>query len=185
MDERQLWLRFIDGDDKAGEQIFRCYADALFAYGMRMCRQREEVKDAIQDLFLKMLHRRQSLAPVDSVRAYLYVAFRRILVASWSGRHDSTISIDANERVAFFVEAMSCEDPSSAHADDDLSLIHDKALTQAIASLTERQKEAIYLYYIHNIDMQDIAHIMEMNYQSVRNLLHRAMVKLRQSLRGI
>lgn len=55
-------------------------------------------------------------------------------------------------------------------------------LARALKELTPRQREAVYLYYIQEVPLSEIPDLLGMNYQSVRNLLHRAMLKLRQSV---
>ena len=45
--------------------------------------------------------------------------------------------------------------------------------------LSPRQREALTLYYIEEKKYEDICEIMNMNYQSVRNLMHRGLSKLR------
>jgi RNA polymerase sigma factor (sigma-70 family) len=45
--------------------------------------------------------------------------------------------------------------------------------------LTPRQRQAFQLYYIDERKYDEICEIMDMNYHSVRNLVHRGMLKLR------
>ena len=46
-------------------------------------------------------------------------------------------------------------------------------------ALTPRQREALQLYYLDEKKYDEICQIMNMNYHSVRNLVHRGMLKLR------
>ena len=48
-----------------------------------------------------------------------------------------------------------------------------------MSHLTRRQRQAITLYYLEERKYDEICHIMQMNYHSVRNLMHRGMLKLR------
>ena len=47
--------------------------------------------------------------------------------------------------------------------------------------LTRRQRQAITLYYLEQRKYDEICEIMQMNYHSVRNLMHRGMLKLREA----
>ena len=49
-----------------------------------------------------------------------------------------------------------------------------------LKGLTGRQKEIIYLRFIHEMSFDEISEIMEINIQSARNLLARSMEKLRK-----
>ena len=47
--------------------------------------------------------------------------------------------------------------------------------------LTRRQRQAITLYYLEERKYDEIWNILHMNYHSVRNLMHRGMLKLREA----
>jgi RNA polymerase sigma factor (sigma-70 family) len=53
------------------------------------------------------------------------------------------------------------------------------AVKYMMEQLSPRQREALTLYYIEERKYEDICKIMSMNYQSVRNLMHRGLTKLR------
>lgn len=47
-------------------------------------------------------------------------------------------------------------------------------------SLTDRQREAIYLRYMQNLDYEEIAELLDMSPGSVRKLVYRAIMSLRK-----
>ena len=55
-----------------------------------------------------------------------------------------------------------------------------KEVRLLLNSLTSRQKEVIYYRYMENLSIQEIAGLMDMNYQSVQNLIQRSMEHLRK-----
>ena len=61
---------------------------------------------------------------------------------------------------------------------------HQAALTMGIErcfdKLSPRQRQIINLYYVEQRKYDDICRIMGINYQSVRNLMHRSISRLRQ-----
>lgn len=63
---------------------------------------------------------------------------------------------------------------------DDRAMWQEKRLAQAIAQLSARQREILYLYYIKELSHRDIATILSMNMQSSKNLLSRTLAQLRQ-----
>ena len=48
------------------------------------------------------------------------------------------------------------------------------------SKLSPRQKQIITLYYLEQRKYNDICQIMGINYQSVRNLMHRSICRLRE-----
>jgi RNA polymerase sigma factor (sigma-70 family) len=56
-----------------------------------------------------------------------------------------------------------------------------RKMRQALAGLSRRQQEVIYLRFYVEADIEEIAEIMSLNRQSVYNLLHDALKKLKKS----
>ena len=56
-----------------------------------------------------------------------------------------------------------------------------KVILQLMNQLTDRQREAIYHRFIEELSMEEIAVLMQMNTQSVQNLIQRSLKKMRES----
>ncbi len=55
-------------------------------------------------------------------------------------------------------------------------------LDRLLTVLSPRQREVFKLYYLENREYDEISAIMNINYNSLRNLVHRGMVKMRSAL---
>ncbi len=78
-DNLLLWDKFLQGDACAfGELMHRHYRD-LFNYGTRFTKDKELVKDCIQDLFLSLWKNRLTLSRTEFVKYYLLKSLRRKL----------------------------------------------------------------------------------------------------------
>ena len=55
-------------------------------------------------------------------------------------------------------------------------------LDKAMAQLSDRQKEIIHMKYYQQMEYEEIARIMDLNYQSARNLVNRALMVLRKEM---
>jgi RNA polymerase sigma factor (sigma-70 family) len=53
-------------------------------------------------------------------------------------------------------------------------------LNVLINKLPSRQKEALYLRYHQGLSVEQVSEVLNMNYQSTKNLLHRAILQLRK-----
>ena len=49
-EEEILWTRFREGDDRAFYRLYDLYVDNLYRYGSNFSRDKDLVKDCIQDL---------------------------------------------------------------------------------------------------------------------------------------
>ena len=174
--EVTLWQQIRAGNNKAYEQLFLRYADFMLAYGLKFTTNRELVKDAIQNVFMRIISGHEHIGDTDNVKAYLMASLRREVTVSI--RHQNMLSLD-NEEPRFNMLPMVAEVDSIEDSEEKKQLIF--LLNKAI---TLRQQEAIYLRYIQELPMKEVSTMLDMNYQSTRNLLHRAITKLRDDMDG-
>lgn len=170
-----LWEKFISGDSMASETIYRQSYSLLFSYGYRMIADKELVSDAIQSFFVKLLTNRNKLPHTKRVKAYLLSGFRNQLL--------DYLEVSSRMRcISLEEEAFSITEDfmTSLFDKDDRAMWQEKRLAQAIAQLSARQREILYLYYIKELSHRDIATILSMNMQSSKNLLSRTLAQLRQ-----
>lgn len=74
------------------------------------------------------------------------------------------------------------EDVENSYILDESSLNNVRKVQILMDELTPRQRQVFTLYYIEQRKYEDICGIMQMNYHSVRNLVHRGMLKLRAAV---
>ncbi len=175
--QSSLWTAFRRGSQGALADLFLSQYDILYRYGRRLYSDEELVKDCIQELFLKLWHRRQSLNDVREVTPYLCQALRRGIVDV------------LREKTSEFRLWKLCDkdrlEVTFSHEDFLISQQIDdeqrRRLTAALNQLTKRQREAIHLRYFENFEPGEVAKIMNLSDQSVYNLLHRSVKALRDN----
>ena len=72
------------------------------------------------------------------------------------------------------------DDVEHQYLEKEKSCFENIKVKHLLAQLSPRQREALTLYYIEEKKYEDICTIMDMNYQSVRNLMHRGITRLRE-----
>lgn len=77
------------------------------------------------------------------------------------------------------VNAISSMDVEEDYVEEEQQKNDFSLVKHLLGQLSPRQREALTLYYIEERKYEDICDIMDMNYQSVRNLMHRGLTKLR------
>ena len=175
--DQTLWSKFLHGNEQVLSLIYLRHANALFDYGCKMTSDRDLVKDAIQDIFCTLIRNRENLSGTDNIRLYLFKAMKRKLVREIQKAHRLQ-SVDSESSIGFDLAFLHSFD----HTEFELTEQQKTELVAAIDSLTERQKEAIYLRFTRGLDYKEISMIMNLNYQSSRALIHRAIAKLRDIL---
>ena len=172
--DRELWDSFKAGDDRAFSQNYETYADLLFSYGMRFTSNREIVRDTLQELFIKLYKNRKNLSTTDHIKFYLFCAFRHQLQNELA---KVIPSVDITECETTFTLDQSALDQLIY---DEKELNRQKKLNQLLNDLPVRQKMVIQYRFIEGLKYEEIAQLMDMNYQSVHNLLQRALNKIRE-----
>jgi RNA polymerase sigma factor (sigma-70 family) len=173
--EVRLWRLMCDGEKQAVNALFRLYYTSLFDYGTKFIQDEEQAKDAIQELFLKLWETRDVLSTPQSVKAYLLVSLRRILLRGAEKKRNR------DERNRVYID----NDFPAIFSKEDLIIREEaeqqqgKCLIQAINQLSSRQKETLFLRYYHGLSNGEIAAVMEVNRQSVKNNLCRALKNVR------
>jgi RNA polymerase sigma factor (sigma-70 family) len=174
-----LWDDFRRGDDVAYARIYKRYADRLYRQGFHYTRNKEIIKDCLQEVFTKIYQYRTRLSPTDNVRNYLMASMRNQLITVLAREkartrrrlpHDIP-NADTTERSAAAIIEEQEDERETARAVD-----------RVLALLTERQREAIRYRYIDGLDTADICRRMSLNYQSLQNILSRALKKIREHL---
>ena len=173
-EERLLWSKFLNGDDHVLSLIYLKHSGSLFDYGCRFTVDKDLVKDCIQEVFCTLIRTRKNLSETDNVRLYLLKSLkRRILREIKNLGNQSTQLTDQNYSFDIFV---------TENIDDQLNELDEEKrllLAEAMQSLTDRQKEAIYLRFNRGLEYEEISFLLNLNYQSARALIHRAIEKLR------
>lgn len=176
--EEQLWKSFKEGDLKAYEQLFNLFYQDLYGYGLKLCSRTELVQDSIQSLFVTLWDRKEHLAEVRSIKAYLLASLRRKILKTL--RDERKINtLDLMREIPIPTAVMSIEENI---IQDELKEDQKQMLRDALGNLPERQKEVLFLKYYNGMSYEEIEDILSINYQSIRNHIYRALERLRKNL---
>ena len=173
---RELITAFCAGNDHAFAELYDLYIQMLFNYGSKLTQDQELLKDCIHDVFIKVYNKRNDKNAINNLGSYLIISLKNRLLDEF--RRKSFTSEDAAENYEYRFATNDVEH-------DYLNLEHTELQTAKVAhlmrNLTRRQRQAITLYYLEQRKYDEICDIMQMNYHSVRNLMHGGMLKLREA----
>lgn len=170
-----LLTAFQAGDDLAFSTLYDMHVQLLFNYGCRQSTDKELLKDCIHDVFVKLYTKRDCLGSIDNLKSYLLISLKNKLCDEL--RRRMFISDVAAEDLYTHSSDEDVEQSFLAREKDEMAC---KQVNHLLGKLSPRQREALTLYYIEEKKYEDICVIMNMNYQSVRNLMHRGVMKLRE-----
>ena len=166
-----LWEQTLSGDGKAYDQLVRLFYQGLFQYGCRFSRNKELIKDCIQDVFLEVWQKRQQVDREIPPKPYLMASLRRRI-------HRVALA----NRPVFGQEAYLRDDLFEVQFSVEESFIREETTLQTaerclqlLKTLPKRQQEVIYLKYFQDLSRDEIAEVMKIAPQSVSNLIQLAL----------
>ncbi len=167
------------GDRQAFRRIYELHAPDLIRYGRRFSHESTTVKDCIHDLFVYLWSSRERLGDTDSIARYLMVALRRRIVKAMSESRKTT---DLESSPVIFSADLALEDRMIQKENSEMQQFQ---LKEAFKSLSPRQREVLYLKFYKSLGYEDIAEVLDINYQSVRNLMYSGLKVLRNTMTTI
>ena len=176
--DARLWEQFTLGNKAAFDTIYDRHFQSLCTYGDRICDDKGLVEDVVQDLFIYLWTRKERLGQTNAIKFYLFRCLRRKLMrvlTQQQRRPDRYALLETDDHRFQLSLQRSSELPLEEELRDQLEA--------ALAQLTNRQKEAIYLRFYNNLSFQEVAAIMDLEVRSVYNLVGRTIAILRGELR--
>ena len=176
MRTRQLVAQFSSGDDRAYAELYDMYVQMLYNYGLKLTSDQELLKDCIHDVLVKLYMKRNDKSVINNLSSYLLISLKNRLVDEFR-RQTFT---NPNE-VETYDYRQAAEDVERDYLCQERRTVQSAQVAYLMKHLTRRQRQAITLYYLEERKYAEICSIMKMNYHSVRNLMHRGMLKLREA----
>lgn len=175
-----LWQAFKNGDRTAFEQLYKKYFKDLGRYGLRLNPNKDLVEDAIQDVFIDLWKRKEYLSDVENVKFYLYRAIRN--------QFNRTIQKDifeGSEDINNFLDYLGTLSSEQESIENESNQIRTLSIQNAMNNLSNRQAEAIHLRFYQGLSLDEIALLMKIQKQVVKNLLSKSYTILKISLKNL
>ncbi len=168
-----LWIEFLDGNELAFSRLYLLFFDDLLAYGHRVGGDDKMVEDAIQDLFVKLYQKKNELQDNTKLRPFLFRALKNQIY----NQHLRNSKLRSLENYDFNLN-YTIDDEVFSNEKQGLS----EEVHHIMRGLSGRQKEIIYLRFVHEMSFDEISEIMDIHVQSARNLLFRSIEKIRKGV---
>ena len=178
--ETLLWRKLRDGDISALGELYDQYIDELFSYGMQLTNNKDHVMNCIHDLFVDLYKYKSNLGKTDNVKYYLLKSLKRNiyrkattkLVLTKDDYLTDNRALKENVSTSFEADMIASEQVSE----------RSMKLAEALNSLTERQREALFLRFTEDRPYEEIAALLNVSVQTSRTTIYRAIKTLRMRL---
>lgn len=170
-----LWQQSKAGDSVAFCRLADKLYRTLFNYATSFTADKEYIKDAIQELLIHIWERRQTIN-IQFVTIYFLKSLRNQILQEFRRNKNPFIDLDEIDEITdnHTIETEIEENETYSESQRRVRL--------AINELPKRQKEAIFLKFYEGLENEQIADLMQVNRQSVANLLFKAITTLKSQI---
>ena len=172
--EQILWMAFLNGDQESYTKLYELFIRDMYRYGTSLVTTSDAfVLDCIHDVFTEIWAKRSRLSVPDNVKYYLLKALKTRIMHLLDRKERSFKPLSEVDLQIF--------EPNDLEIIEELEVANSRQerLKILIAQLPNRQQEALKLRFIENLNYTEIGDLLEVNTQSAKNLVFRAIEKLR------
>ena len=160
------------------------YLDALYSAALRFARNPADAEDLVQETFTKAYAAFHQYRPGTNLRAWLYRILTNTYINAYrkDQRTPQQLSADANEEFSLYDRIAGNVAPAAEA--EVLAHITDDEVKEALASIPENFRVAVYLADVEGFSYAEIAEIMGTPIGTVMSRLHRGRTALQRALYG-
>lgn len=174
LEEKDLLQAVAAGDRAAFANLYGAYLGGLQRYTCLFVGATEEAEEIIQEAFVRIWERRDTLPQVVSFKAYLYQVTKNLVVDYWRQQ---------KRRTAHQQQLPSCA-TASEPADADLIYQQEYQMAQqAIAQLTRKRKQIFLMRTQEDMSLDEIAQELALSKPLVKKQLYAATAFVKAYLR--
>jgi len=170
----ELMLAYIEGDANAFEQLYRRLGPQLFAYLVRLTRDRPRAEDLLQVTFTKLHRARASYLRGAPVLPWVLAIARRSFLDERRSAKSRSEDLSADGSL-----------PEPKRVDDSGAEDMADAVDRALDQLPETYREAIQLTKIVGLSLAEAADVLDTTPTAVKLRVHRGYTMLRDSLQHL
>ncbi|MGI6572309.1 MAG: RNA polymerase sigma factor [Fermentimonas sp.] len=176
LDHTDLFAKFKDGDKKAFSFYYELFINDLYAYGISLGGEKEIVKDAIQDIFLKIFFMKKKIISVNHLKFFLLKSLKNRLINVYKSKAVSATYNFSEDGLDFSMTTTVLD----RMIDEEDAIIIKQQIDSLLSKLTSRQKEAVYLRFMQELEYEEIAQIMNITPNAARKLISRSLKRLKE-----
>lgn len=187
--DEELMLLCQADRNEALEELFRRFSRPLYQFIYRQLPNEQTAADLVQETFLRVFTHRKSYRPTARFSYWIYRIARNLCVDEkrryWN-RHvmdaSALTDTESGQQRDFF-------EMQSSSLPDGAELLHRKELEElvrkAIDNLSDEQREVMLLHKYQGLAYKEIAEILGITTESVKQRAYRAHLKLRDQLKQV
>jgi RNA polymerase sigma factor, sigma-70 family len=172
--EKQLLEEFLKGEERACAQVYNRYFSRICLYASSFVDESKEAEDIAEEGFIRLWQGKRNFESLAHLKAALYQTTRRIGLNYQTARQRRLNRID--------VYTAQQDQNQNSYLQDIVYAEAMAELYEAIQKLPPKAREIIQLTYLEGNSNQEVADLLHISIQTVKNQKMRALSLLRQHL---
>jgi len=174
-------------DPAAFEQFVRRYGDRIFGFGVRVCGEREDARDVLQETLLQVYRSLKTLEEPRALRSWLYRVVSNACLMKRrkkSGEPDRELSLDELMPRGREEAEIQLPDVSDLPDREVERAEVQQVVREAIRSLAPDYRIVLVLRDMEQLSTKETADALQLPESTVKMRLHRARLAVRKALGG-
>lgn len=173
--DEDLFLHIVrDSDRQAFNALFDRYWKKLYASAFARLGQEQEAKDCVQDVFIQLWTKRTQLTIPSSVSGYLYTAVKNGVFNKFKAQ--AVRDAHLQNYIAEFEQSFATNNELEKEELDSI-------ISSEIESMPEQMRKVFLLSRYEEMSGSEIADLLDLSHQTVRNHISMALKRLRLQIR--
>jgi RNA polymerase sigma-70 factor (family 1) len=171
--DQQEWLnQLAQGDRNAFTRIYTAFCPQLLRYLEVTTQSTSEAEEILQEVFLKLWHKRATLTGVRSLHEYLF-RMARNQVFDQRRKEDHRRA---------YLRTLTADAPATSIEDQLLLKEYHQLVREGLAKMPERRQQIFLLSATHDLTARQIAEQLHLSVPAVKKQLYEAQQFLRKYL---
>ncbi|WP_162051775.1 RNA polymerase sigma factor [Pontibacter pamirensis] len=164
------------GDIAAFESLYHLFEPKLYAFAMHLVRQKEDAEEIVQEVFLKVWARRQTMDPDKNFDGYLFSIAKNIVYNKTRRRvyefaFTQYITATSTDTGCFTEETVAYQDLT-------------KLLEDTYATLPPVRRQVFVLSRVEGKSNSEIAQLLNTSNSNIENHLNKALKTIKERFKG-
>jgi len=178
-EDEVLISRFHQGETEAFDRLMALHVDKVFALAWGVLQDKEDAKDATQEVFIKLHSALPKLAPSDNLNAWLYRVCLNYCIDR--KRRTKRTTVELTEEDWDRLQGSEQYEPEFCAHQSEIG----RLIRQAVETLPERQRLVFVLRHYKLLSISEISEAIGCTPGAVKAHLSRATAHLRDRLKDI
>lgn len=170
-----LIFQFNQGNSRAYTTIYNLCAPGTYYFARRFVGDREVAEDITADTFIKLYRLHANFESLPNIQAFLRITARN---ACLNYLRDLKLKTQQKQDLLYLL----MQDQEKAFPEDQYQAELLQRIYEEIEKLPRKSKQVFKLAYMEGLQNEEIAKLLNINYQSVKNQKARALKILRLAL---